>query len=102
MSEKNWVIELDGNSKILVFLQTDNGLVVSFSVVLVTIIAGSEECVIRYDTAHGQAHQDILGKRSGLIEKAWLLDLTNNEAFEYAIQDFKDQYEYYIQFYLAN
>lgn len=89
-------------SQILVFLETRDGQICSFAVVLVAFIDGVETCITRYDTAHGQAHRDVLGKRSGLIEKDWLLNLTTKEAFEYALVDLKENHERYIESYVSH
>ena len=67
---------------------------------LIATINGRPVCVTRYDTAHGQAHRDVLGKSSGLLEKQWLLELTFNEAFDYALGDLKKNYADYIQDFL--
>jgi len=100
MPEKNWIIQLDETKRILVFLHTAGPRVFAFAVVLVAVVDGEEVCVTRYDTSHGQAHRDVIGIQSGLLEKHWLLDLTTKEAFEYAIKDIKENHGDYIQFYL--
>ena len=102
MPEKNWTIHLDDDCSILIFLQTDGPLVIGFAVVLVAKVDGEFVCVTRYDTAHGQAHRDVLGRKSGLMEKEWLVDLTFNEAFDYAIAKVKESYGNYIQEFLQN
>jgi len=82
MPERNWTIYLDADCYILIFLNTNGPDVTGFAVVLVANIDGEAVCITRYDTAHGQAHRDVLGRKSGLMEKEWLLDLTFNEAFD--------------------
>ncbi len=102
MPEKNWTIYLDDDAYILIFLQTNGPIVTGFAVVLVAMVDGQQVCVTRYDTAHGQAHRDVLGRKSGLIEKEWLVDLTFNEAFDYAINTIKRNYGNYIQDFLQD
>lgn len=102
MPEKTWLIHLDPDARILVFLHTRGPIVLGFAVVLVVHIDGDEICATRYDTAHGQAHRDVIGRKAGLIEKQWLLDLTRNEAFEYALNDLRENYGAYIRYFLEN
>ena len=65
-------------------------------------IDGREVCITRYDTAHRQPHRDVLGRRAGLIEKQWMAICTNSEAFAYAVNDLKANYEEHIGFYLQH
>jgi hypothetical protein len=102
MPEKNWTIYLDDDCYILIFLDTNGPIVIGFAVVLVAMIDGEQVCVTRYDTAQGQAHRDVIGRKSGLLEKEWLLDLTFNEAFDYAIDKIKRNYGNYIQDFLQD
>jgi hypothetical protein len=60
------------------------------------------ECVVRYDTAHGVARIDILGRKSGLIEKRSCESLTTREAFQHAIHDLKTNYRQHLAFYLGH
>ena len=59
------------------------------------------ECIVRYDTAHGFAHLDFLGRKSGLIEKRSCETLTTREAFQYAINDLKTNCRQHLAFYRA-
>ena len=102
MAKKNWTIYLDTDCQILISLETNGPTVIGFAVVLVAAIDGKQVCITRYDTAHGQAHRDVLGRKSGLMVKEWLLDLTFNDAFDYAIQKIKENYENYIQDFLRD
>lgn len=102
MPEKNWMVYLDDDCHILIFLQTNGPLVIGFAVVLVATIDGEPVCITRYDTAHRQAHRDVLGRKSGLMEKEWLVDLTFNEAFDYALNDIKENYGDYIKDFKKN
>ena len=100
--EKKWSLPLADSAWILVYLQTQNGRVTSFAVVLVAEIEGKHICVTRYDTAHGFAHRDVLGLQSGLIEKEWLFHLTTDQAFNYAYHDIRNHYETYIEYFHAH
>jgi hypothetical protein len=58
---------------------------------------GEVEVVARYDTAHGLPHLDQLKQGGRLIEKTWLPHLDFNEAYEYALAEFKANHGYYLQ-----
>jgi hypothetical protein len=52
--------------------------------------------ICRYDTAHGFAHLDILSRKGNLLRKIRLTTLsTYQEALEYALADFKENYQAY-------
>ena len=81
-----------------IWKQTDKGRITSFSVALIF----EEECITRYDTAHGFAHRDVLGRKSALIEKRICENLSNRQAFQYAIRDLETNFRDYYAFYLAH
>ncbi len=78
--------------------QTDKGRITSFSVALIF----EDECITRYDTAHGFAHRDVLGRKSALIEKRICENLSDRQAFQYAIRDLETNFRAYYAFYLAH
>jgi len=98
MPLKGWIQYLPDGFDLRVLRQTDHGRLTAFSVVLVY----EDECIRRYDTAHGFAHRDILGRKSGLIEKQPCESLANEEAFHNAINDLKTNYRAYLGFYLTH
>lgn len=59
-------------------------------------------CVARYDSAHRVPHRDVLGRRRGLLRKDWLTGTPLKQALEYAIMDFKTNYERYAEIYRQN
>lgn len=68
----------------------------SFSVVLVK----DDLCITRFDTAHGFVHRDVIGgKRKKLIKKEKYDNMSDSEAFEYAINDLQTNYEKYYEYY---
>ena len=69
-----------------------------FSVVL--LFEGVD--ITRYDNAHDVPHRDIIGRKRGLIDKEWYENMTNEEAFEHAIQDLEENCERYLAFYDRN
>jgi hypothetical protein len=57
---REWTKYLPDGFTIQVFLKTFLGQIVSFSVVLLK----DGECITRYDTMHGFAHRDVMGRKS--------------------------------------
>ena len=98
MPKKDWIKDLPDGFHLLVFQNSFLGIWYGFSVVLIY----NNECVARYDTAHKQAHRDVLGQRKGLIKKEWCENMSFKEAFKYAIADLSSNYQAYLEFYLAN
>jgi hypothetical protein len=95
VSEKEWRIPLVGDSYLAVYVVRLNRRIINFAVVLIE----RGECVTRYDCAHGTPHRDVLGKKSVLIRKEVCENMTNEEAFEYAIADLKTNCERYAAYY---
>lgn len=98
MPQKDWIKELPDGFRIYVRRRTKAGELVDFSVVLIY----EDECIVRYDTAHGFAHKDVLGKNSALIQKESYERLSTWEAFEHAIYDLAENFRRYRRFYEAN
>lgn len=102
MPEKEWIIILKHDCRILIQVVKRGSKVSAFASVLVIEKGGMKLCITRYDTAHGIAHRDIMGLKSGLLRKDWLFHLTKEEAFSYSIEDLQHNYETYIKFFLAH
>ena len=102
MPEKRWNFSPREGVRVHVRVETTHGQVNAFAVVLVADIGGIPVCVSRYDTAHGQPHQDVLGRRQGLIRKDWLMDLTLKQALDYAIYDLRNNYEKCLEAFLSH
>jgi hypothetical protein len=98
MPLKDWVQHVTGEFKIYVQRRTLFGKITSFSVVLIH----HDICISRYDTAHGHPHRDILGARAGWIGRERLDHPNRNDAFHYAIRDYEQNYESYLEFFLEN
>jgi hypothetical protein len=78
------------------------GRVVSFVVRLMRVEGGEEANVARYDTAHGTPHRDVIGKRAGLLSKAWYIDAGLDSVLREAVEDLRRNYEDYIRTYFQN
>jgi len=90
--EKRWTKHLADDFTLQVYLKTDRGQLVSFSVALIK----NGECVTRYDNAHGFAHRDIIGRKAACtLEKERFDSLTLNEVLNYAIKDISKNYAKY-------
>ncbi len=101
MPEKDFFIYLE-NAVIFVWRHNVGGELIDFRVVLLAEIEGELCCVVRYDTAHGFPHRDVLGKKAGILAKEPFLGSSKKEVMHYAIQDFKTNAENYIRFFQEN
>lgn len=72
----------------------EGGKVVFFRVQLETKIDDKWFAVVRYDTAHGFAHRDLLTIKGG-IKKTPLFNQDYNDALTFAEEDLKTNWEYY-------
>jgi len=73
-----------------------DGVVVSFVVRLMYINEDLELVdIARYDGAHGVPHLDQMDYKGRLIIKLWIPRLNFDLAVEYALEDFKKNYEHY-------
>jgi len=98
MPYKDFRILLREDACITVEFFTVDGRVVSFVVRLIWIRHdGAEFTVARYDTAHGEAHRDIVNQAGRLLNKNWLFDMSFEDALTHAIKDFRQNHENYIK-----
>ena len=97
MPEKSYIIWLDELTYIVVEFITVDGRVVCFVVRLMRQFKEIEKCIARYDTAHGCPHLDLVDDKGRLLEKKWLLEMNLAEALRFAVEDFKDNFSYYVQ-----
>lgn len=58
---------------------------------------GEVEVAARYDTAHGLPHLDQLRQGGRLVDKIWLPHLDFDQAYEYALREFKTNHDHYLQ-----
>lgn len=94
--ERDWIKYLPDGFTIYFSLKTLLGQIVSFSVVLIK----DDQCIARYDTAHGFAHRDIMGRKSAApIGKERYDTLTLKEVFRHADEDFSENYAKYYEHY---
>ncbi len=94
MPEELWTSWLSGSDRIEIRLRRDKRAVQAFSVQLLARISDEWHAIIRFDTAHGRPHMDLLWP-SGRKETRDLKDLDKNRAFTYAISDIKSRWQEY-------
>ncbi|MEI8294334.1 MAG: hypothetical protein WCG66_10195 [bacterium] len=98
MPEKEFKVELGNGYYIVSESFRENGIVERFVVRLMFINSAGELFIVaRFDTAHGIAHFDRLSKSGRLLEKVWLNGLDFNRAYEYALNEFRQNHEYYVK-----
>jgi hypothetical protein len=100
--DKAWELQLDdsGQEWVRVHLWISGGQVTDFMVQYETTLAGKLAPVVRYDTAHGYAHRDVLDRQGRTISKTPLGQHTSlNDAFQDAMQDVRRHWRYYQQHY---
>ncbi len=97
MPKKYFVIELTPGIEIHVFIETLNGLVVSYVVKLLLREGKKYYEVIRFDSAHGCPHKDTIDEKGDVIRKTWFEFLDNPQGLDIAIKDIKDNYELYVE-----
>lgn len=102
MSERDYLIWLNDRTYIKIDFTTVRGRVVSFVVRLMLSTDKGDLNIVRYDTAHGMPHRDLLDQRSRVVKKDWLLDMTFDEALTHAKADLMRNYENYIETFEAN
>src|SRR3972149_10237130 len=73
---------------------SEKGKIVLFRVQYETKIADIWYTVVRYDTAHGFAHRDILDMK-GNVDKTPIFNQDYNDALTFAENDLKLNWEYY-------
>ena len=99
MKHKKFVRHLDLDSRVRVSFQVDRGRIKQFVVQLETFLEAQWHPVIRYDTAHGFAHADLLHP-DGKTEKVPMRSTDFNEALTLAQEDINHHWEQYLKNYL--
>lgn len=98
MIEKSYVLIVGATDRIRVWFKKDRGKIIEFVVQYETLVRSKWQAVIRYDTAHGAPHTDVI-RPDGTKEKRLLHFPNFNDAFSYAEEDIKANWEQYRQRY---
>jgi len=85
---------LEESDRLRVIARKDKGDIMEFVVQYEALISGQWKPVVRYDTAHGFAHRDII-KANGEVLKQPLFFESFNLAFTFATLDLKMNWRQY-------
>ncbi len=96
MDEREFFIELDEDIKIFVWFSSQRGKIKNF---VVKLIFKNIE-ILRYDSAHGCPHKDILHPDPRKRRKVWYPGLDKATVLTLAISELKQEYEFLIERYL--
>ena len=96
MQEIEYIIYLSAEptDRLRVYAQKEKGLLLEFVVQYEALILEKWQPIVRYDTAHGFAHKDIM-KADGEMIKQPLFFETYNLAFTFATIDLKANWRKY-------
>jgi len=96
MKEIEYVIYLSAESadRLRVYVRKEKGEILEFVIKYEALISEKWQAIVRYDTAHGFAHRDII-KPNGEIIKHPLFFETYNLAFTFANLDLKANWKQY-------
>ena len=97
MPRKYYKIELTDSIEIHVYFETVGGYIVNFAVKLILKYEDKLCEIVRFDSAHGCPHKDILNIHGMIKRKIWYEFLDNKQALDMAIKDIKDNYELYVR-----
>ena len=92
--EKAYLQMITDRDRIRVRFKKERGRIVEFVVQYETQVGNIWKPVIRYDTAHGSAHTDVI-RPDGSQEKRLLHFPNYNDAFSYAEENIKSNWERY-------
>ena len=92
MVEKSYVQMVTSRDRIRVRFKKDRGKITDFVVQYEMLVKGKWAAVVRYDTAHGQPHTDVISP-DGTKEKRLLHFPNYNDAFSYSQEDVKANWE---------
>ncbi|MDQ6602275.1 MAG: hypothetical protein M3176_05175 [Chloroflexota bacterium] len=94
MPERSFLIPLLSTERIRVWMHTEQGGVVNFTVQYETFFGGRWMPVVRYDGWHDQPHRDTLDENGHVVHKDWYT-LTYAAALTYGLNDLKVNWERY-------
>lgn len=89
-----YLLSPDQRDRLRVTASKEKDKIIRFVVQYETYIKGKWRNIVRYDTAHGFTHKDIMHP-DGLVDKQPLPFTDFNMAFTFAIQDLKISWKWY-------
>lgn len=97
MLETTYQLALSAEDSIRVEFITESGQVISFVAQYETLIDGERKPVVRYDSAHGKGHCDVLDWNGDTIRKDWLDQGADFAAgLTFAIDDLETHWQRYL------
>lgn len=84
----------DFTDRLRVYAQTEKSEILEFMVQYEAMIYGKWQAMVRYDTAHGFAHKDIIRPSREIIKQPLFFE-TYNLAFTFATLDLKANWRQY-------
>lgn len=96
LKELNFIVSLsfDLKDRLRIIAFKDKGQIIRFVIQYEAFINDRWREIVRYDTAHGFAHKDVIHP-NGNIEKQPLHFADFNLAFTFAVQDLKISWKWY-------
>ena len=93
MPERDYIrtVGTEGD-RIRVRFTTRRGRMVVYTAQYEALIEGAHRPVVRYDSAHGRPHYDVLDWDGETIEKVWLPDEEFGRALTDAIREIEEQW----------
>lgn len=85
----------DGANRLRARIRAERGEVTRFTVQYEVVAEGATYAAVRYDSAHGRPHRDILDRRGRVIEKTWIVGKTYKQIVTEAIADVKANWPTY-------
>jgi len=97
MPEKSFIIRLSANVFVFVYFLSERGSIERFLVKLNIFQDDNYFEVARYDSGLHQPHMDIMRPDAGKERTIDYSILENDQALNIAIQDFKNNWNFYIE-----
>ena len=95
MGEKSYVVELSETDRLRFHISMDHNVINSVVIQYETEINGRYCPIVRYDTAHGFFHRDIMAPDGGDIAKDFVAFFATKEAIDFAYKDLRYNWRQY-------
>ncbi len=99
MDEREFFIPLPDAATLRVHYLKDRGRILRFVVQLEALIGQVWTPIVRYDNAHQFVHRDDLRPDGSQIKTPPMAFANNEDAFNFALQDLRMNYRFYLQRY---
>lgn len=87
-------LNAEGTDRLRVSAQKEKGFIVEFVVQYEAVISGEWQAIVRYDTAHGFAHKDMLRAKAEPVKQPLFFE-SYSLAFTFATHDLKANWRQY-------